>query len=208
MRIANLIFPSIVYLIFAGCTTQSQSINSNYKSSTFSFFVDKRFSDLDKAVSEISSQLLLNIPSVAQKQNKFIITTFVDLHTLAKTSPIGRTISESLIDEMHSKKFKIIDFRTQEVITVNENGEFLLSRNLSKLKDEVPEALIVVGTYSLIDENTMVLNGRIMDTFTSDVISTAKVIYTFKDCNEFDLCKKSEKPKITPPSQIKILEDK
>ncbi|MBI3874332.1 MAG: hypothetical protein HY307_04955 [Arcobacter sp.] len=206
--ISKILFFVYFFILLTGCQQSNQQINASYKPSKLSFFVDKRFTDLDSAIVEISNQLLLNIPSTSQKQNKLILTTFVDLNTLSKTSSVGRIISESLIDELHSKNFKILDFRMQEVITVNSQGEFSLSRDINKLKDEVPEALIVVGTYALIDDNTMVLNARIMNTFTSDVISTAKVIYTYKNCQEFDICKTTEKPKITPPNQIKILDDK
>lgn len=194
--------------LFIGCKQDTQNINSDYKRSNYSFFVDKRFTDLDSAVIEISNQLLLNIPANTQKQNKFIVTTFVDLHTLSKTSPFGRVISESLIDELHSRHFKIVDFRMQEMLTVNANGEFSLTRDTTKLKDEIQESLIVVGTYSIIDDHTVVLNGRIMNTFTSDVISTAKVIYHYKNCAEFNICNDVQKPQPQKVNSFKILEDK
>jgi TolB-like protein len=198
----------IFLFLFSGCKQNSEYINNDYKHSNLSFFVDKKFTDLDSAVVEISNQLLLNIPSNMQKQNKLIITTFVDLNTLSKTSRFGRVISESLIDELHSKNFKIIDFRMQEMITINQSGEFSLTRDITKLKDEVQEALIVVGTYSIIDENSVVLNARIMNTFTSDVISTAKVVYHFKSCEEFNICKEIDNPKNAKVTQMKILEDR
>jgi TolB-like protein len=204
----KILFVLTFLVLFSGCKQNSEYINNDYRHSNLSFFVDKRFTDVDPAVAEIANQLLLNIPSNAQKQNKIILTTFVDLNTLAKTSPLGRVISESLIDELHSRNFKIIDFRMQEMLTINKNGEFSLTRDVSKLKDEVPEALIVVGTYSVIDDSAVVLNARIMNTFTSDVISTAKVIYHFKNCEEFNICKEVEKPKDVKVTKMKILEDK
>ncbi|MDD2699293.1 MAG: FlgO family outer membrane protein [Arcobacteraceae bacterium] len=194
--------------LFSGCKQNNQYINSDYRQSNFSLFVDKRFTDLDSAVAEISNQLLLNIPSNAQKQNKLILTTFVDLNTLSKTSPFGRVISESLIDELHSRNFKIVDFRMQEMLTINKEGEFSLTRDVTKLKDEVQEAFIVVGTYSVVDEHSVVLNARIMNTFTSDVISTAKVIYHFKNCEEFNICKEITKPNDIKVTKTKILEDR
>lgn len=205
---AKFIFILVFPLFFIGCKQSTDYINNNYKQSNFSFFVDKRYTDLDKAIIEISNQLLLNIPETTKKQNKIILSTFVNLNTLSQTSPYGRVISESLIDELHSRRFKIIDFRMQDVITVNQNGEFLLTRNIQKLKDEIPEGLIVVGTYSVIEENQVVLNARIMNPFTSDVISTAKVIYKFNNCKEFDICEENQKNKIPNPTKIKILEDK
>lgn len=206
--IKYLLFLFPLLFLFSGCKQKVENINSDYKRANYSFFVDKRYSDLDSAVAEIANQLLLNIPSNSQKQNKLIVTTFVDLHSLSKSSPFGRVISESLIDEMHSRHFKMIDFRTQEIISVNPNGEFSLTRDTSKLRDEVQEALIVVGTYSVVDENTVVLNARIMNTFTADVISTAKVIYYFKDCKEFNICNETNTTKTKKVNSFKILGDK
>jgi TolB-like protein len=163
-------------------------MNSNYKVSSQSLFSNGVFTDLNVAIAEISNQLLLNISSSQQKNNKFAITTFVNLNDFKQTSRFARVVSESLIDELHTKHFKLLDYRTQDVISVDNNGEFSLTRDTLKLKDEIPNALIVVGTYSIIDKKTIVVNGRIIDNFTSKVLSTAKVLYQYDNCKILEIC--------------------
>lgn len=190
---------------FTGCKQNRTSLNNSYKVSSMSMYTDNEFRDLNKAIDEIANHLLLNIDSKKHKYNKIVVTSFVNLDELTKTSKFGRMVSESLINELHYRKFKIIDFRATEAITINEHGEFALTRNIDKLKDEMPEALILVGTYSILDKDRLVINARIVNNFTSDVISTSRVVYKYKDCKPFELCtKEMPKPKA---NKLQIMED-
>lgn len=206
-NIISLLFFTI--LLLTGCQQYDNThINKDYKSKTPFFISDNEYEDIDDAIKEIANQLLLNIKSSTQKQNKFVITTFVDLNDFSKTSKLGRALAESLIDELHTRKFKIIDFRAQEAISVNKNGEFSLTRDIDKLKDEMPEALVVVGTYTVVGNNIVEINVRIINNFTSDVISTAKVKFFYTDCSAFNICKKINQKRKVIVNNINIEEDK
>jgi len=185
----NFLLISSFIIFFTACTsTNGSNINQDYRSTDLSFFSNSSQESIDLAIVEISNQLLLNIPSRQQKKNKFVITTFVNLNDFTKTSKIARVISETLINEMHTRKFKIVDFRTQEALAVDKNGEFVLTRDAQKLRDEIPESLVIVGTYSIINAKEVIINARIINNFTSEVLSTAKVIYQYKDCKLLDIC--------------------
>jgi TolB-like protein len=158
-------------------------------------YASNEFKDLNKAIDEIANHLLLNINARKQKHSKIVITSLVNLDEFEQTSKFGRTVAESLINELHYRKFKVIDFRATEALSINETGEFALTRNIDKLKDEMPEALILVGTYSILDKNRLVINTRIVNNFTSDVISTSRVVYKYKDCKLFELCEKVDNDK-------------
>jgi len=186
--IKNFLLLSIISIIFISCTTSTKKINKKYRTSALSFFSNNHYDDLNNAVIELSNQLLLNIKSSDQKNNKFIVTSFVNLNDFKSTSAFGRVVSETLINELHTRHFKVVDFRTQDSLSVDSNGEFILTRDLNKLKDEIPQSLLIAGTYSLINKNELVLNARIVDNFTSEVISTAKVIYTYKNCKTMNIC--------------------
>ena len=192
---------------FIGCKQSQTPINSKYKKSKFSYFADEHFTDLDNAIIEISNQLLLNIDTNSYKNNKIVITSFVSLDEFTKTSSFGRMVAESLINELHSRRFKLIDFRATEAMTVNKNGEFILSRDIDRLKDEMPGALVLVGTYTKLDKNRLVINARIVNNHTSDVLSTARVVYEYDDCKPFDLCPKKEHIKKPIVKKFKILKD-
>jgi TolB-like protein len=187
----------LTIFLLSGCKQNRTSLNKNYKVSSYSFYNSNEFKDLNKAIDEIANHLLLNINSTKHKYSKIVVTSLVNLDEFEQTSKFGRMVAESLINELHYRKFKVIDFRATEAININESGEFALTRNIDKLKDEMPEALILVGTYSILDKSRLVINTRIVNNFTSDVISTSRVVYQFKDCKPFNLCEKIQniKPK-------------
>jgi len=206
----------LVSFSFISCSQNTSHINVNYKTKSSLFSNNNSsFDNLDDVTTEISNQLLVNIKSSMQKNNKFVISTFVDLNEFTKTSPFGRALSESLINELHTRNFKILDFRTTQSISVNSTGEFSLTRDILKLRDEMPEALVVIGTYTLLENDKIVINTRIVNNFTSDVISTSKVIYKYKDCKKFDLCEQKfekqiieiKKPKKKVIQKIPFIED-
>ncbi|MBS9782737.1 MAG: hypothetical protein KGV43_02925, partial [Arcobacter sp.] len=78
-------------------------------------------------------------------------------------------------------------------------GQFYISRQLEKLKKKKDEIYMLVGTYSRFDYDSLVLNARLIDSDTSEVISTARVIYVYEDCSLFNLCTQKK---------MKIIRDK
>ncbi len=142
---------------------------------------------INEAVIELGEQLFLN-SFKAEKQKKIAITSFVNLDKLKNSSTFGRSLSESLINELHTRKFSIIDLRTQKNISINKQGQFYISRDLKKLKKKKDEIYVLVGTYSKFDYKSLVLNARLVNYDTSEVISTARVVYVYEDCSLFNLC--------------------
>jgi TolB-like protein len=198
--IKKFIYLTIISILFISCSASSNKhINKKYRVSGFSFLANNHFDDLNNAVMELANQLLLNIKSSNQKNNQFTVLTFVNLNNFKSTSNFGRVISETLINELHTRHFKVIDFRTQNDLSVNSDGEFILTRDSDKLKDEIPQSMLITGTYSLINENQLVLNARIVDNFTSEVLSTGKVIYTYENCKIMDICFDKKKSITTMP---------
>jgi TolB-like protein len=197
----SILFLIIIALTFTSC---SQKISSNSNNFIDKIFNKNQKTGLNEAVTRISNQLLNNIPGYVKANNKIILTSFVDLNTFKKTSKLGRAISESLINDLHTKKFKILDYRTQTAISVSGNGEFALTRDILKLRDEIPEALVLIGTYAVLNETQVVLNARIVDNYSSEVLSTARVLYTYESCKQFDLCIPKPKKNIT---HIPIVKD-
>ena len=149
------------------------------------------FMDLNSAITELSNQILIN-NVVNQKEKKLLLTTFVNLSELKKTSIFGRVASESMINELHIRNFQILDFRGQNYISVDNNGEYHITREVGKLKNQITNAYILVGTYSLFDQNSIAINARIMNFESGEVISSGRVIYSMSNCRLFDLCNENK----------------
>ena len=164
--------------------------------------IDNIYQNLNGAIVSIADQLLISNISKT-KNTSIILTSFADLNKLNQTTTFGRLISESMFNELHVRKFKVTDFRGQDAVSVNADGEFHITRDVDRLKDYIGETnYILVGTYVKFENDTILINARILDSLTGAIISTARVIYKPLDCSLFDMCKEKPKSKKTADCEI------
>ncbi|MGB6328142.1 MAG: FlgO family outer membrane protein [Halarcobacter sp.] len=155
---------------------------------------------LEATINSLATQMMRNKKMISTKP--VLITSFVRLDNFKKTTEFGRIVSESLINEMSNRGFNIIEYRGQMAVSVNERGEYFITRNPYKLKDEVPNTYVVVGTYSR-QFGQVMLNARVMDNVTGKIITSARATYKHNrrnDCLIFKDCK--------PARTIKIIKEK
>lgn len=152
---------------------------------------------LEATINSLATQMMQNQKMSTQKP--VIITSFVRLDSFKKTTEFGRVVSESLIDEMSNRGFNIIEFRGQMAVSVNDDGEYFITRKIQKLKGKIPNTYVVVGTYSRLYGKVM-LNARVIDNITGKIITTARSTYYHgrkNDCIMFKDCKPARTIKIT-----------
>ncbi|HIP13456.1 MAG TPA: hypothetical protein EYG73_12155 [Arcobacter sp.] len=172
---------SIISIVFSGCDQYAITIPIKEAST------NKTHNTLNDAILSIANQLSTNSSLKATDTGTVTITSFVNLQYLNKTSQFGRVLSESLFSELFVRGFNLSDFRGQNAISINGNGEFYITRNVTKLQSEVSNTYILVGTYSKIDQNIM-LNARIIDNKTGKIVSSARAMYSNDDCSIFGTC--------------------
>lgn len=143
---------------------------------------------LEGTISSLATQMMRNKKMNTNKP--VLITSFVRLDSFKKTSEFGRIVSESMIDELSNRGFNIIEFRGQMAVSVNDKGEYFITRKTNRLKDKVPNTYVVVGTYSR-QYGKVMLNARVIDNVTGKIISSSRSTYNhgqrndcmlFKDC--------------------------
>lgn len=155
---------------------------------------------LEGTIYSLATQMMRNKKMNTAKP--VLITSFVRLDNFKKTTEFGRIVSESLINEMSFRGFNIIEYRGQMAVSINEKGEYFITRNPYKLKDKVPNTYIVVGTYSR-QFGKVMLNARVIDNITGKIISSARVTYAHNrknDCIIFKDCQ--------PARTIKLIQEK
>ena len=155
---------------------------------------------LESTINSLATQMMRNKKMDSTKP--ILITSFVRLDNFKKTTEFGRIVSESLINEMSNRGFNIIEYRGQMAVSINEQGEYFISRNPYKLKDEIPNTYVVVGTYSR-QFGKVMLNARVMDNITGKIITSARSTYKHNrrdDCLIFKDCR--------PARTIKIIKEK
>ena len=143
---------------------------------------------LESTISSLSTQIVQNKKLDTNKP--VLITSFVRLDRLKETSEFGRVIGESLINELSNRGFNIIEFRGQMAVSINEQGEYFISRKPHEIKNSTPSTYVVVGTYSR-QAGRVILNARVIDNVTGKVISSARSTYEHglvNDCIMFRDC--------------------
>jgi len=106
--------------------------------------------------------------------NTFIVTSFVNLNKLSETTPFGRLIAENIIHELQIRKWQVFEVRLTKDIVINETGEFSLSRDIKKLRDQYKIGGIVAGTYS-VSGGHVIVNTRVIDINTGLVVSSGQI---------------------------------
>ena len=154
---------------------------------------------LEQTITSLATQMMQN--TKFNTQRPVLITSFVRLDNLKKTTEFGRIIGESLINELSNRNFNVIEFRGQLGVSINEEGEYFISRNIKKLKNKIENTFVVVGTYSRQYERIM-LNARVIDNQSGRIITSARSTYEHglkNDCVIFKDCK--------PPRVINIVKE-
>lgn len=151
---------------------------------------------LDSTINSLATQMMRN-----QKMKTYkpvLITSFVRLDQFKKTTEFGRIVSESLINELSNRGFNIIEYRGQMAVSINDAGEYFITRKPHRLKDKVPNTYVVVGTYSRQYKKVM-LNARVIDNITGKIITSARSTYYHgkrNDCLMFGDCRPARTIKI------------
>lgn len=155
---------------------------------------------LEATITSLATQMMQN--KKLNTSRTVLITSFVRLDNFKKTSEFGRLVGESLINELSNRGFNVIEFRGQLAVSVNEDGEYFITRNTSKMKENIVNSFVVVGTYSR-QYGRILLNARVTDNANGQIISSARATYDHglrNDCVIFKDCK--------PPRTIKIIPEK
>lgn len=143
---------------------------------------------LDATITSLAAQMMQNKKMDTNKP--VLITSFVRLDQFKKTTEFGRVISESLINELSNRGFNIIEFRGQMAVSINDEGEYFISRKPHEIKGSIPNTYVVVGTYSR-QAGRIMLNARVIDNITGKIISSARATYAHgvaNDCMMFGDC--------------------
>lgn len=165
----RLITGLFIYCLLCGCATFGIDTT---QVPTESPLISPPVGNFNARVENLATQLDKN-STRKEPSNTYIVTSFANLDKLGDTSALGRLISENLMHGLQMHKWQILEVRLTKGIDVTASGEFSLSRDAGKLKDEYKISGIVAGTYSVAEGN-LTINARIIDVNTGLVISSAQ----------------------------------
>ncbi len=192
------ILASSILFVVSGCTSTKDSVSKEYdKVQTTKQHLEVAAQmqkdvttqeTLEATIASLAAQMVENKKMDTNKP--ILITSFVRLDEFKQTSEFGRVVSESLINELSNRGFEITEFRGQMAVSINDEGEYFISRKPNELKNKTPNTYVVVGTYSR-QMGKIMLNARVIDNVTGKIITSARATYVhnikedciiFKDC--------------------------
>ncbi len=192
------ILASSILFVVSGCTSTKDSVSKEYdkvQSTKQHLEVAAQMQKdvttqetLEATIASLAAQMVENKKMDTNKP--VLITSFVRLDEFKQTSEFGRVVSESLINELSNRGFEITEFRGQMAVSINDEGEYFISRKPNELKNKTPNTYVVVGTYSR-QMGKIMLNARVIDNVTGKIITSARATYVhnikedciiFKDC--------------------------
>lgn len=107
-----------------------------------------------------------------------VVTTFVDLNNLNKSSIFGRVLAEEVLNELHQAGFTVSEIRKgRDIFIRQELGELILSRDAREVLSKFSARAILAGTY-VATEESIIINARLIDINSPLILSSCS--YTLK----------------------------
>lgn len=150
-------------IFFSACVSNSVD-NRNRNLSSDAFIAQNQ-----KAVDNLALQLVGKVP----KDFPIIVSTIVNMNQLSKSSSFGRLVTEQISARFTESKFSVVEMKMRNNLLIQENqGEFLLTRELNNLAQSVNSQAVVVGTY--VDNNYDVyVNLKVVQPNTNIVLAAS-----------------------------------
>lgn len=126
---------------------------------------------------ELACQLLQNAQGGLADEYVLTVNSFVNLHSLYKTSSLGRYLGEQMIGELQAAGVEVLDVRKSNGLMIREQfGEYGLSRDMNELSRSHGSQAMVVGTYTYAN-GQILLNARVLRNADGMVLSHANIAF-------------------------------
>lgn len=100
---------------------------------------------------QAADNLLDNCQLPIDQSGPIIVTSLVDIDQMGKSSTLGRMSSEIIASRLaqHQLKVREVKMSQSDIFVSQEEGEFILSRNLREIGEKHQVQGFVVGTYAI-----------------------------------------------------------
>lgn len=129
--------------------------------------------NINDYVRGITQDLIANLQYV-NKSTPVVVSSFVYLDSDYQTSTLlGNQISESFIHEIHKYGIPVIDFKATDFIRITPQGDFVLSRDYTELKPDLPMKYVLTGTLAR-HMDGVIVNARVIGIASKAVVASAQ----------------------------------
>lgn len=102
-----------------------------------------------------------------------VATSITELDNLGGSSTLGRLLSEHVAHHLKIRGWTIADARMTKELSINSDGEFILSRDASRLNSNISAGTVLTGTYAATPDGVLV-NLRLVEFVSGLVVSSAQ----------------------------------
>ncbi|VAX18253.1 hypothetical protein MNBD_NITROSPINAE04-559 [hydrothermal vent metagenome] len=121
-----------------------------------------------------------------------VVTTFVDLNNLSKSSVFGRVMAEQLLNKLHEAGFTVSELRKgKDIFMRQELGEMILSRDAHEVLNKSTADAVLAGTY-VATSDSVIINARLLAVNSPLVLSSCS--YRLKMTKELEKLLTGESP--------------
>jgi TolB-like protein len=133
---------------------------------------------LGEYVEQIATDLLQNM-LVPVTETSVGITPFVEFSTnLSSINMLGAILAEEFIFELQRNGIMVVDYKVQDSVEVKGRGDFIFSRDNTKLTLNGVMQYVLVGTL-IYNKQGIWINARIVDIESKKVVSSAKKLVPY-----------------------------
>ncbi|MFC0338988.1 hypothetical protein SAMN05421848_0512 [Kushneria avicenniae] len=96
------------------------------------------------------------------QSDTIIATTFVDVDQLARSSTLGRSLTEAMTSRLVEQGLNVIEVKLRDSLYIEEyTGEMILSRNVQRLGNNYNASAVLLGTYA-VARGEVLVNARLV----------------------------------------------
>lgn len=121
----------------------------------------------------VADRLISNLKQPINSGDSIVVATFVNINNLNESSTFGRIFAEQIASRLSQRGYKVkeVKFRQDTIFMQEDEGEFLLSRDLRAISTKHNASVVVVGTYGEA-YNKMYVSARIINPSNSLLVSS------------------------------------
>lgn len=133
---------AVAAALLAGCAQQSSRVEP-----TFEMAAQNAFIPTNRAA---AASLLAQIKGNVYPDRPIIAATVVDVNKLEKSSTLGRMITEQISAVFSNAGFRMVEMKFRSNVYIKQNeGEFMLTREIAEVARQHNAQAVVVGTYGV-----------------------------------------------------------
>ena len=187
MSFKSLPFVSLLVPLITACassgTPDPQLYPDDGLSATFRLASENQQPSLLVAQSRLLAEQLVRNRAEPLSPQRVVITSLSDVDQFDRSSTFGRLLTENLMHALQLKGWTLIEARLSQAIQIDARGEFSLSRDIGKLRQEQDLTAVLVGTYAISGRQLQV-NLRLVDIASGVVMSTAQGRFPLTDLTD------------------------